>query len=117
MSDKHKTYRINFVRYGWTDVSETSLEKAREVADEHAKKNPQHLQADTAWTQIEEYEIIKDEKQTHIPTKNEIYDTMCRVMTNYEDGRYPSKDFAFDDFYSLLVYIQNNWEDVITAQD
>lgn len=61
--------------------------------------------------------VSRETTPIHIPTRNEIYDTMCRVMTNYEENLYPSKDFACDDFYSLLVFIQNHWEDTITRQD
>jgi len=50
-------------------------------------------------------------------TKQEIYDTMCRVMTNYEEGKYPSDTFALADMYETLVLIQNNWEGAITVQE
>lgn len=50
-------------------------------------------------------------------TKQEIYDIMCRVMTNYEDGKYPSMEYALCDMYNTLVIIQNNWESTITAQE
>ena len=50
-------------------------------------------------------------------TKQEIYDTICRTLTNYEDDKYPNDMFALDDMYNLLVVIQNNWEEVITIQE
>lgn len=44
--------------------------------------------------------------------KKEIYDEICRVLTDYEEGRCGSEDI-----YLLLVKIQNQWEDTITAED
>jgi len=41
-----------------------------------------------------------------------IYDRLCRVLTDYEEG-----NATVEDLYSLLVDIQNRWEDVITAQN
>lgn len=44
--------------------------------------------------------------------KEVIYDTLSRVLTNYEDG-YATEE----DLYYMLVDIQNRWESVITAED
>ena len=44
--------------------------------------------------------------------KNEIYDMICRVLTDYEEGNANAEDL-----YNVLVKVQNRWEDVITAQD
>lgn len=44
--------------------------------------------------------------------KNEIYDEMCRVLTDYETG-----DADETNLYEMLVKIQNRWEDVITAEN
>ena len=41
-----------------------------------------------------------------------IYDELCRVLTDYEEG-----EASAADLYHMLVKIQNRWEDVITAQD
>lgn len=42
--------------------------------------------------------------------KNELYDEMCRLLTDYEN---PDKtDFVPNDkdFYKFLVKLQNSWE-------
>jgi hypothetical protein len=48
--------------------------------------------------------------------RQQIYDELCRVLTDYEGNG--SEDMASaDDLYDMLVKIQNNWESVITACD
>jgi len=49
-------------------------------------------------------------------TKQSIYDEITRLLSWYEE-KCPDMDITMEDFYSLLVKIQNNWECVITAQD
>ena len=48
--------------------------------------------------------------------KNDLYDEVCRVLTDYEqqDG----EDFIVDadDLYQMLVKVQNNWEE-LTGED
>lgn len=44
-------------------------------------------------------------------TKNEIYDKLSRVLTEYEDNLIRGKEL-----YSTLVEIQNKWEE-ITAEE
>ena len=44
--------------------------------------------------------------------KNEIYDELSRVLTDYEEGNADSGDL-----YLMLVKVQLNWEAVITAQE
>lgn len=44
--------------------------------------------------------------------KKEIYDKLCRVLTDYENDRCSEYDL-----YDMLVEIQNNWECVITAEE
>ena len=52
-------------------------------------------------------------------TKQEIYDEMCKLLTDYE---HPEED-GYDDIdweaelYDMLVKIQRRWEDVITVQN
>lgn len=41
----------------------------------------------------------------------ELYDEICQLLTDYETGKC---DVTIEDFYSLLVKIQNNWEDITT---
>ena len=48
--------------------------------------------------------------------RNAIYDELCRVLTDYESNG-SEESASADDLYTLLVKIQNRWEDVITAQD
>ena len=45
-------------------------------------------------------------------TKQDIYDRLSRVLTDYENGTADAQDL-----YSMLVKIQVNWESVITAAD
>ena len=40
-----------------------------------------------------------------------IYDKLCRVLTNYEFGEYDETDL-----YYMLVEVQNNWDDIISAE-
>jgi hypothetical protein len=47
-------------------------------------------------------------------TKESIYDEMCRLLTDYENGSDMVTEY---DFYEMLVKIQNNWEAVITVQE
>jgi len=49
-------------------------------------------------------------------TKRSIYDEICKALTDFEEGRLIIEDIA-NQWYTLLVKIQNNWECVITAQD
>ena len=43
--------------------------------------------------------------------KNNLYDEMCHVLTDFEYGE------AFEeDLYTMLVKIQNNWEE-LTGDD
>ena len=50
--------------------------------------------------------------EPRLQTKKEVYDDMCRVLTDYEN-----KECVAFDLYCMLVDIQALWEDVITAQD
>lgn len=47
-------------------------------------------------------------------TKESIYDEMCRLLTNYENGSDMVTEY---ELYDMLVKIQNNWEAVITVQE
>ena len=47
-------------------------------------------------------------------TKQALYDEMCKLLTEYEDG---SDMVNAGELYDMLVKIQNNWEPVITAQN
>ena len=41
---------------------------------------------------------------------DELYNELCQLLTNFETGERP---VDANDFYSLLVKIQNNWELVV----
>ncbi len=56
--------------------------------------------------------LSKDEGGNDVKEKNELYDMICRVLTDYEEGNANAEDL-----YDVLVEVQNRWEDVITAQD
>ena len=55
------------------------------------------------------------ERDYIIRQREEIYDEMCRVLTDYENIE---GDMVTEwDLYQMLVRIQKNWEAVITAQE
>lgn len=43
--------------------------------------------------------------------KEKIYDQLSAVLTDYENNETTEKDL-----YDMLVKIQNNWENIITAK-
>lgn len=45
-------------------------------------------------------------------TKTQIYDELCTVLTDFEEGRADATDL-----YAVLLVIQSGWEDVITAAE
>ena len=46
--------------------------------------------------------------------REKIYDEMCRLLTDYEDG---SDMVTEHELYDMLVKIQRRWEDTITVQN
>jgi len=50
-------------------------------------------------------------------TKKEIYDNLCRILTEYEQDDNKSMESNLLDMYDILVEIQNAWEDTITVQE
>ena len=44
---------------------------------------------------------------------DELYNELCQLLTNFETGERP---VDANDFYSLLVKIQTNWELVVHCQ-
>lgn len=44
--------------------------------------------------------------------RREIYDALCRTLTDYEEGAAGGRDL-----YRMLCEIQRRWEDTITVQD
>ena len=60
-----------------------------------------------------------NERDCVIRKREEIYNEMCRLLTDYEQ-RENSIDNDIDweaELYDMLVKIQNNWEAVITVQE
>ena len=49
-----------------------------------------------------------------IRRREEIYDEMCRLLTDYEND---NSVVTKQELYKMLVKIQNNWETVITVQN
>ena len=51
--------------------------------------------------------------------KNNVYDRLCKTLTDYEEQFEPIKDVDWsweEELYAMLVEIQNNWEE-ITGED
>lgn len=51
--------------------------------------------------------------------KNAIYDEMCGLLTDYEgmNGEERKSEVTSDDLYTMLVKIQNNWEELTGDED
>lgn len=51
--------------------------------------------------------------------KNDIYDEMCCLLTDYEgmNGEERKAEVGAEDLYSMLVKIQNNWEELTGDDD
>ena len=47
-------------------------------------------------------------------TRDQIYNTLSNVLTDYEEGTLGTGE---KDLYNILVEIQNRWEDTITCDD
>ena len=58
--------------------------------------------------------FYNDNQEDEIQTKEQIYDEMCRVLTEYEND---NDMITENELYDMLVTIQNNWESVITKQE
>lgn len=48
--------------------------------------------------------------------KDEIYDEMSRVLTNFENGDDSNCDTVADDLYRFVVKIQNNWGELTSEE-
>lgn len=55
-----------------------------------------------------------NERDCVIRQREELYDEMCRLLTDYENGSDMATEY---ELYEMLVKIQNNWEAVITVQE
>ena len=65
------------------------------------------------------YEWLQDGTiKIRAETREDIYDEVCRLLTDYEHREDESDDINWEtELYGMLVKIQNNWEAVITAQE
>ena len=48
--------------------------------------------------------------------KNDLYDEMCHLLTDYENPEDAILPVSKEDLYDMLVKIQNNWEE-LTGDD
>ena len=55
-----------------------------------------------------------NERDCIVRKREEIYDKMCRLLTDYENGSDMVTEY---ELYDMLVEIQRRWEDVITVQN
>ena len=64
-------------------------------------------------------EMIKEFKKIFVPEVHQkIYDKISEILTRYESEPFKERNnLLSEEMYDLLVEIQNNWEDVITADD
>ena len=118
-----KTWKIPVVwqEMGVIKVEANTLAEAIEIArDDDAIPIPDNSDfVDGSWEvdcDDEDYlrEWYNDNQEDEIQTKEQIYDEMCRVLTEYEDD---NDMITENELYDMLVTIQNNWESVITKQE
>ena len=55
---------------------------------------------------------MNTERDYILRTREEIYDSMCRILTDFENSE---SNITIEDYYQMLCKIQNNWE-IITAE-
>ena len=64
--------------------------------------------------------MIKRKIQTMPETKQDIYNDLCKLLTDYENLEdvedYDNIDWE-GELYKMLVKIQNRWEDTITVAE
>lgn len=118
-----KTWKIPVIwqEMGVVKVEANTLAEAIEIArDDDAIPIPDNSGfVDGSWEvdcDDEDYlrEWYNDNQEDEIQTKEQIYDEMCRVLTEYEDD---NDMITENELYDMLVTIQNNWESVITKQE
>ena len=118
-----KTWKIPVIwqEMGVVKVETNTLAEAIEIArDDDAIPIPDNSDfVDGSWEvdcDDEDYlrEWYNDNQEDEIQTKEQIYDEMCRVLTEYEDD---NDMITENELYDMLVTIQNNWESVITKQE
>jgi hypothetical protein len=55
-----------------------------------------------------------NERDCVVRERAEIYDKMCKLITDYENGSDMVTEY---ELYDMLVEIQRRWEDTITVQN
>jgi hypothetical protein len=55
-----------------------------------------------------------NERDCVVRKREEIYDKMCKLITDYENGSDMVTEY---ELYDMLVEIQRRWEDTITVQN
>ena len=118
-----KTWKIPVIwqEMGVVKVEANTLAEAIEIArDDDVIPIPDNSDfVDGSWKvdwDDEDYirEWYNNNQEDEIQTKEQIYDEMCRVLTEYEDD---NDMITENELYDMLVTIQNNWEAVITKQE
>ena len=119
-----KTWKIPVVwqEMGTVKVEANTLAEAIEIArdDDGVIPIPDNGSfLDGSWEvdcDDEDYlrQFYNDNQEDEIKTKEQIYDEMCRVLTEYEND---NDMITENELYDMLVTIQNNWESVITKQE
>ena len=119
-----KTWKIPVVwqEMGVVKVEANTLAEAIEIArdDDGVIPIPDNGEfLDGTWEvdcEDEDYlrKFYNDNQEDEIKTKEQIYDEMCRVLTEYEND---NDMITENELYDMLVTIQNNWESVITKQE
>ena len=119
-----KTWKIPVVwqEMGVVKVEANTLAEAIEIArdDDGVIPIPDNGEfLDGTWEVDceDEYYLRKfynDNQEDEIQTKEQIYDEMCRILTEYEND---NNMITENELYDMLVTIQNNWESVITKQE
>ena len=49
--------------------------------------------------------------------KEELYDRICKTLTDYEHPEEATLPVSIEDMYDLLVDIQNSWDDLTSSED
>lgn len=109
--------KVELLDYTWTIISNNMLLCDSIIGHTYFRKN---YKADNA-NNYEESDIKKvlekwlnqQIRRGIMAERDTIYDRICKTLTDYENDELTTD--VENIFYSLLVEIQNKWEDVITA--
>ena len=81
----------------------------------HDEKNQQYIYGCT-------FKVTLGEKPTHLIEKMEqssedLYDLICRTLTEYEESEYDSIEDIASDMYSVLVLVQREWNNITSPEE